>query len=113
MIYIQNRRLWNRADARLAVLGFSKKEETAWFIIYDSAVHRLIIHRKIGEIPYTIQYGIKPEDSTLPISRLRWEYPNDLIPKKLRRPIRRKIKSLGWNRKRDVDVVARLSYKKR
>ena len=113
MMYVHNRRLWNRADARLAVLGFLKTEETPWFIVYTSAVHRLIIYRTIGEIPYTIQYGIKPEDSTLPISRLSWEYPNDLIPKKLRRPIRWKIKSLGWNRKRDVDAVARLTYKKR
>ena len=112
-MYIQNRRLWDRADARLAVLGFSKKEETAWFIVYDSAVHRLIIYRRIGEIPYTIQYGIKPEDSTLPISRLRWKYSNDLIPRKLHRPIQWKIKSLGWNRKRDVDAVARITYKKR
>lgn len=113
MIYIQNRRLWNKADARLTALGFSKKEETAWFIIYDSAVHRLIIYRRIGEIPYTIHYGIKPENSTLPIASLRWEYPNDLIPRKLHRPIRWKINSLGWNKKRDVDAVARLSYKKR
>lgn len=113
MIYIQNRRLWNKADARLAVLGFSKKEETAWFIVYDSAVHRLIIYRRIGEIPYTIHYGIKPENSTLPIASLRWEYPNDLIPRKLHRPIRWKINSLGWNKKRDVDAVARLSCKKR
>lgn len=112
-MYIQNRRLWNRADARLAVLGFSKKEETAWFIVYDSAVHRLIIYRTIGEIPYTIHYGIKPEDSTLPISRLRVKYSNDLIPRKLYRPIRWKINSLGWNRKRDVDAVARITYKKR
>jgi hypothetical protein len=95
---VKNQRLWNRADARLAVLGFSKKEETAWFIVYDSAVHRLIIYRRIGEIPYTIQYGIKPEDLTLPISRLGVEYSNDLIPKKLRRPIQWKIKSLGWNK---------------